>query len=138
MWWQWFPALETSCEAALRAEATNPETRLTEQQRAHYADCFEEMDTNGDGSTSAVELRNTLVSLGVELSWDDAHAMIAMADTDGNGGVERDEFMAIMATLNGCDANDADASKKKGCKWQLWWRAWIKAASEPLPRFSSC
>ncbi|EGB04883.1 hypothetical protein AURANDRAFT_16268, partial [Aureococcus anophagefferens] len=76
-------------------------TRLSREQRKHYGACFDELDINGDGSISASELMGTLAQLGVKMTERESYGMITLADADGNGGIERDEFMALMARFNG-------------------------------------
>ena len=55
-----------------------------------------QFDTSGDGALSASELQVALkVAVGVEYTSKDVEELIALADTDGTGAVELDEFKAI-------------------------------------------
>lgn len=120
--WAWFPRLETRADVKARLELDDPSKRLTREQRKHYGSCFDELDVNGDGSISATELVSTLTSLGVKMTEEESFGMVTMADDDGNGGIERDEFMALMARFNG----GSDGAGAVG-KWQLYWIKWLKA-----------
>ena len=65
---------------------------------------------------------STLAALGVKMAEEESFAMVTMADADGNGGIERDEFMAIMARFNGGEAGSGATGK-----WQLYWIKWLTA-----------
>ena len=57
---------------------------------------FATFDTSGDGALDAAELKVALrAALGLEVSYSDCTALIAIADKDGTGACDFDEFKAI-------------------------------------------
>ena len=52
---------------------------------ARFAVVFKTLDTDGDGSVSAAELRAALEKRGLGVTDDQLQAMLKAADTDGNG-----------------------------------------------------
>ena len=57
---------------------------------------FRTFDTSGDHALDAAELKVALrVAVGVDLPLSDCEQLVALADTDGTGMVEFDEFRAI-------------------------------------------
>ena len=63
------------------------------------------MDSSGEGSLDADELRRGLAKhAGVAVSAKEAEAMIQDADADGNGSVEWDEFLAMVARARAAGA----------------------------------
>ncbi|GJP63103.1 hypothetical protein CLOP_g20184 [Closterium sp. NIES-67] len=59
---------------------------------------FDLMDRDGDGRISIVELASVLASLGEARPLDMARRMMAQADTDGDGFVDFNEFLAVNKT----------------------------------------
>ncbi len=57
---------------------------------------FRLFDKNGDGQISVQELRESLSSLGEEISEDEAREMIKEADVDGDGYINFEEFARVM------------------------------------------
>ncbi|KAF9876088.1 calmodulin [Colletotrichum karsti] len=57
---------------------------------------FKVFDRDGSGTISAEELRHVLKSLGENLSAADIDEMIQMADKNGDGSIDYDEFASIM------------------------------------------
>lgn len=57
---------------------------------------FEVLDRDGSGSVSAEELRQTLTTLGEDLSTDDIVSIIAEVDADGDGNIDREEFEKMI------------------------------------------
>ena len=99
---------------------------LTPEQVLFYRDAFSTMDADGSGTLSAKEIHACLLDLDVRCSFADVRRMIKEADIDGNGEIDSDEFLEMMA------CNGASSGKK----WQLWWRGWVpdapvSGASEP-------
>merc|ERR1712028_252980 len=56
---------------------------------------FDIFDTDGSGSLSYEEMSDVLMNLGQDMTQDKINALIKMADTDGNGEVDLQEFMAV-------------------------------------------
>jgi Ca2+-binding protein (EF-Hand superfamily) len=57
---------------------------------------FRLFDKNGDGQISVQELRESLWSLGEEISEEEAREMIQEADVDGDGYINFEEFARVM------------------------------------------
>jgi calmodulin len=67
--------------------------KMTEEQvRAQ----FNNLDKDGNGVISAQELREVLAALGDQLSDEDVNEIIRDVDTDGDGQVNYEEFLAHM------------------------------------------
>uniref|UniRef100_A0A0E0MBH7 EF-hand domain-containing protein n=1 Tax=Oryza punctata TaxID=4537 RepID=A0A0E0MBH7_ORYPU len=61
---------------------------------------FEAFDKDGDGKVSASELRGCMAAaLGEDVSDEEAAAILATADTDGDGLLDHDEFMRLSDQL---------------------------------------
>ncbi|KAJ2741996.1 hypothetical protein GGI20_004793 [Coemansia sp. BCRC 34301] len=69
---------------------------LTEEQRAEYAEAFALFDKDNDGSITATELEAVLKSLGQNPSKAEVQDMVNELDTDGNGKIDFEEFIALM------------------------------------------
>ena len=54
------------------------------------------MDTDGDGNISADDLKKVMEQLGCNLGKEDLEEMIKVADKNGSGKVNLDEFLSIM------------------------------------------
>ena len=54
------------------------------------------MDKDGDGNISADDLRQVMSQLGVNLGKEDVEEMIKVADKNGSGKVNMEEFLSIM------------------------------------------
>lgn len=62
---------------------------------------FSRFDMDSDGSLTILELAALLRSLGLKLSGDQIHALLANIDSNGNGSVEFEELMsAILPEMN--------------------------------------
>merc|ERR1712106_663946 len=61
------------------------------------AHAFKVFDRDGDGLITAEELRLTMNNLGEPLTESEVKAMIAEADTDGDGKINFEEFKNLMA-----------------------------------------
>lgn len=57
---------------------------------------FRLFDKNGDGQISVQELRESLSSLGEEITEEEAKEMIQEADVDGDGYINFEEFARVM------------------------------------------
>ncbi|KAJ0164890.1 Calmodulin [Colletotrichum tanaceti] len=57
---------------------------------------FKVFDRDGSGTISAEELRHVLTSLGENMTPAEIDEMIQMADKDGDGSIDYDEFASIM------------------------------------------
>ncbi|XP_035681695.1 calmodulin-like [Branchiostoma floridae] len=74
---------------------------MVEQMENHsseqeIAEAFRVFDKDGNGFISAEELRDIMKNLGEAMSVDDVDEMIEAVDTDGDGQINFDEFVAMM------------------------------------------
>ena len=71
---------------------------LAKLQMAHTEldEIFDLFDSDGDGMISAQELRDTMASLGHDLSDAELAEMLREADTDGDGIIDEQKFKAMM------------------------------------------
>ena len=65
---------------------------LSEDQVAELRKAFDVMDENKDGQVTKEELKKLLGGLGEEVTDEIVDEMINIADTDGDGKVNFDEF----------------------------------------------
>ena len=92
---------------------------MREEQLAFFSDVFDQMDKDGGGDVSPLELREMLETLGIKISPEEAQAMVAMADTDGDARVSKSEFLDVIARAS------------EDGKWQLTWiKTWRKEAEK--------
>ena len=66
--------------------------KLTEEQTAELRKAFDVMDANKDGVVTKDELRTLLKGLGEEVTDEVVDEMINIADENGDGKVQFDEF----------------------------------------------
>ena len=71
-------------------------TDLTEEQRAAL-DAFKTIDADGDGELTADEIYHALSKHDADVSLDHVKELVAKADTDGNGTVNRREYLDAVA-----------------------------------------
>jgi len=70
---------------------------LTEEQTAEFREAFALFDKDGDGTISTKELGTVMNSLGQKPTPQELENMIKEVDIDGNGEIDFDEFLAMMA-----------------------------------------
>ena len=58
---------------------------------------FEMFDKNGDASIESNELRDIMLTLGVEASPQEVADLMKAADKDGNGVIDYPEFLILMS-----------------------------------------
>lgn len=57
---------------------------------------FDLVDTDGSGSINREELSDLMATLGIQSTDADIDSLIAEMDSDGNGDISFDEFLAVM------------------------------------------
>lgn len=72
---------------------------LTEEQITEFKEAFSVFDKNGDGNISAKELGIVMRSLGQNPTEKELDKLINDADKDGNGTIDFDEFLVMMANM---------------------------------------
>ncbi|WOL08907.1 neo-calmodulin [Canna indica] len=70
---------------------------FTEDQIAEFQETFCLFDRDGDGCITLGELSTVIKSLGLKPSEEELHEMISEVDADGNGAIEFEEFLSLMA-----------------------------------------
>lgn len=75
----------------MMSSRTQPDPTLAELHQA-----FKIFDRRGDGSVSAKELKQVIVTLGEKLKDEEINQMILEADSDGDGFIKIDEFISMM------------------------------------------
>ena len=73
--------------------------RLSSEQAAELKKAFEVMDTNKDGFVTKDELKSLLKGLGEDVTDDVVDEMIKIADANGDGKVDFNEF--VQASTSG-------------------------------------
>ena len=67
--------------------------KLTAEQAAELKKAFEVMDANKDGVVTKDELKNLLKGLGEDVTDDVVDEMIKIADDNGDGKIQFEEFV---------------------------------------------
>lgn len=81
---------------------------LTPSQLVEIHTAFKKFDKDGDGHIEPKEIRTVMRNVGVKLSDEESRKLIASVDTDGNGMIEFDEFVSIMASNMLKDGRDQE------------------------------
>ena len=71
--------------------------RLSDAQLEEFRSAFSSFDADGGGSIDATELDPVLKSLGQEATKEELDALIKIADTDGSGDIDFEEFVVLVA-----------------------------------------
>ena len=71
--------------------------QLTEEQTAEFREAFALFDKDGDGTISTKELGTVMNSLGQKPTAAELETMINEVDIDGNGEIDFEEFLTMMA-----------------------------------------
>ncbi|CAL9186092.1 unnamed protein product [Musa hybrid cultivar] len=77
---------------------------------AEHKEVFSLFDKDGDGHITLEELRTIIRSLGREPTLQELQDMIREVDVDGNGTIEFDEFLNVMAMRT--KATEAEAEEE--------------------------
>ncbi len=81
---------------------------LTPDQIQEIKDAFSLFDKDGDGSITTKEIGTVMKSLGQEPDESELEEMVKEFDADGNGEIDFDEFLEVMASrvLNQSNAEE--------------------------------
>lgn len=82
----------------LGAVLTDPSGAMTGESALRRE--FDLIDTSGDGSLDADELREVFTKLGKQPKKSTINNLVRLADTDGNGTIEWEEFEKIFEVIN--------------------------------------
>merc|ERR1712118_518464 len=82
-------------ELGLALEHLSPEHRLEALKKE-----FEKFDESGDGALDVDELRAVFTNLGLDIKRGTAVNLVRLADTDGSGMIEWDEFEQIAKMVD--------------------------------------
>lgn len=79
--------------------------KLSEAQVSKFKEAFSLFDKDGDGQITSKEIMAVMKNLGQDPSEEELEEMVREVDVDGNGIVEFDEFLQLMARkLKGPDS----------------------------------
>ncbi|KAK9824637.1 hypothetical protein WJX72_011960 [[Myrmecia] bisecta] len=70
---------------------------LSDEDVAAFKEVFDMVDVDGGGSISGEEVQKLMELLGMDSSPEEVATMIADIDQDGNGEVDFQEFLSVMA-----------------------------------------
>ena len=70
---------------------------LTDAEVAEFREVFDLVDKDGGGTIEATEVKELMELLGLQPKQSEVEAMIAEIDIDGNGEVDFEEFLQVMA-----------------------------------------
>ncbi|TFK60941.1 calmodulin-like protein [Pluteus cervinus] len=86
---------------------SNPE-QLSEEQIAEFREAFSLFDKDGDGTITTKELGTVMRSLGQNPGESELQDMINEVDADGNGTIDFNEFLRMMAVKVHLQDNEAE------------------------------
>ena len=69
---------------------------LTEVQKREIESAFTLFDADGSDNIDVFELRDAMRALGLNMTKDQVKEMMATIDTEGNGFIDKEEFMDLM------------------------------------------
>lgn len=70
---------------------------LSEEEINEFREIFNLVDKDGGGSISKAELSELLDTLGIDATPEEVDLMISEIDSDGNGDIDFEEFVAVMS-----------------------------------------
>ncbi|KAJ0256530.1 Calcium-binding protein CML38 [Hirschfeldia incana] len=80
---------------------------------------FAYMDANKDGRISPDELRKSFMTLGEQLSDQEAEAAVRLSDTDGDGMLDFDEFSQLIKGDDKCSEEEKRMELKEAFKMYI-------------------
>ena len=84
---------------------------LSQSELSEFREIFNLVDKDQGGSISSMELAELMSTLGINASTEEISAMVAEIDTDGNGDVDFDEFVAVMSRKVNADYTNKDIKR---------------------------
>ncbi|KOO23553.1 putative calcium-binding protein cml23-like protein [Chrysochromulina tobinii] len=83
---------------------------MEEQALASLEEAFNELDESGSGTLGIEEFQDLLFACGNTASPDEAQAMFRSIDSDGSGGIDKEEFIAFMCGLKDDEGEEVDSA----------------------------
>jgi hypothetical protein len=93
--WKWDAVLERVASSLTDYTGSTTLRSMTIEQVDHLFDLF---DSDGSGKIDAVELKSALEKIGNRITRADVLAMMTVADENGDGEVDREEFHNLIIT----------------------------------------
>mgnify|MGYP006099656399 CR=1 FL=1 len=84
---------------------------LSPSELSEFREIFDLVDKDKGGSISSTELTELMSTLGINASQEEIRAMVAEIDTDGNGDIDFDEFVAVMSRKVNADYSSKDVKR---------------------------
>ena len=105
-------------------EAVAHRRKVYGQTAEDFKTLFRAMDQDGDGELTVAEFRQAMDRVGLSLSHLDLMAVCNAMDTDENGTISCDEFVAELFNANAPTCidpipNDSDFASTRGAEWLL-------------------
>ena len=82
----------------LSAKKKDLKATLSEDEVAEIKEAFKELDVDGNGTITSEELQNVILLFGEKLPETVINVMVEMADTDGDGKINFEEFLQMAIT----------------------------------------
>ena len=84
---------------------------LSPSELSEFREIFDLVDKDKGGSISSTELTELMSTLGINASQEEIRAMVSEIDTDGNGDIDFDEFVAVMSRKVNADYSSKDVKR---------------------------
>ena len=84
--------------------------QVSAKQQAEYKQTFDMFDVDQSGRISSAELGKVMEQLGQHPSEADLHAMVSEVDVDGDGEINFEEFLTMMAKKENSENDEIKAA----------------------------
>ncbi|KAH8096163.1 hypothetical protein JL720_3516 [Aureococcus anophagefferens] len=119
------PSLDESGKSTLKSgvqwlRREGLRARLSPEQLSFYKDAFGTMDDKGKGAVNASQFFDLIKFIGVETNIKTVRKLMREADADGNGELDFDEFLEMIARRD-----DGDGLRKSATglgEWKSWFK----------------